>query len=58
VLRGVPVQELSDARNATVPMKRGATPAEMAGSIWFLLSPDSSYMTGEAMNVSGGLAMW
>jgi NAD(P)-dependent dehydrogenase (short-subunit alcohol dehydrogenase family) len=57
-LRGMPVEELSAARNATVPMKRGATPAEMAGSIWFLLSSDSSYMTGEAMNVSGGLAMW
>jgi NAD(P)-dependent dehydrogenase (short-subunit alcohol dehydrogenase family) len=57
-LRGVDAQELSDARNATVPMQRAATPAEIAGSIWFLLSPDSSYMTGEAMNVSGGLAMW
>jgi NAD(P)-dependent dehydrogenase (short-subunit alcohol dehydrogenase family) len=58
MLRGTSVAELSDARNATVPMQRAATPAEIAGSIWFLLSPDSSYMTGEAMNVSGGLAMW
>jgi NAD(P)-dependent dehydrogenase (short-subunit alcohol dehydrogenase family) len=57
-LRGTSAAELSDARNATVPMKRAATPAEIAGSIWFLLSPDSSYITGEAMNVSGGLAMW
>jgi NAD(P)-dependent dehydrogenase (short-subunit alcohol dehydrogenase family) len=57
-LRGMDARELSDARNATVPMRRAATPAEIAGSIWFLLSSDSSYMTGEAMNVSGGLAMW
>ncbi len=57
-LRGTTVQELSDARTATVPMGRGATPEECAGGIWYLLSDDSSYMTGEAMNYSGGLAVW
>jgi NAD(P)-dependent dehydrogenase (short-subunit alcohol dehydrogenase family) len=57
-LRGTTAQALSDARTATVPMRRGATPEECAGSIWFLLSDDSSYVTGEALNVSGGLAMW
>ena len=57
-LRGTTAQALSDARTATVPMRRGATPEECAGAIWFLLSDDSSYVTGEALNVSGGLAMW
>ena len=57
-LRGTTAQALSDARTATVPMRRGATPAECAGAIWFLLSDDSTYVTGEALNVSGGLAMW
>jgi len=57
-LRGTTVQALSDARTATVPMRRGATPEVWGGAIWFLLSDDSSYVTGEALNVSGGLAMW
>jgi NAD(P)-dependent dehydrogenase (short-subunit alcohol dehydrogenase family) len=57
-VRGTSVQELSDARTATVPMHRACSPAECAGAIWFLLSDASAYMTGEAMNLSGGLAMW
>jgi NAD(P)-dependent dehydrogenase (short-subunit alcohol dehydrogenase family) len=57
-LRGGSAQELSDKRTATVPLARGAAPSELAAAIWFLLSDESSYMTGEAMNFSGGLAMW
>jgi NAD(P)-dependent dehydrogenase (short-subunit alcohol dehydrogenase family) len=57
-LRGVSAQELSDKRTATVPLARGAAPSEQAAAVWFLLSDESSYMTGESMNVSGGLAMW
>jgi NAD(P)-dependent dehydrogenase (short-subunit alcohol dehydrogenase family) len=58
VLRGVSAQELSDTRTATVPLARGAAPSELAAAVWFLLSDESSYMTGESMNFSGGLAMW
>jgi NAD(P)-dependent dehydrogenase (short-subunit alcohol dehydrogenase family) len=57
-LRGVSAQELSDKRTEMVPLARGAAPSECAAAIWFLLSDESSYMTGEAMNFSGGLAMW
>jgi NAD(P)-dependent dehydrogenase (short-subunit alcohol dehydrogenase family) len=54
----VSAQELSDKRTATVPLARGAAPSECAAAVWFLLSDESSYMTGESMNFSGGLAMW
>jgi NAD(P)-dependent dehydrogenase (short-subunit alcohol dehydrogenase family) len=57
-LRGVSAQELSDTRTATVPLARGAAPSECAAAVWFLLCDESSYMTGESMNFSGGLAMW
>lgn len=57
-LRGMSSRELSDLRTETVPLARGAAPSEAAAAIWFLLSDESSYMTGEAMNFSGGLAMW
>jgi NAD(P)-dependent dehydrogenase (short-subunit alcohol dehydrogenase family) len=57
-LRGISYEELSTARNGTVPMRRGCRPEDVAGMIWTLLSDDASYMTGEALNFSGGLAMW
>jgi NAD(P)-dependent dehydrogenase (short-subunit alcohol dehydrogenase family) len=56
-IRGITVEQLADRRLAAVPLARGATAEECAGAIWFLLSGASGYMTGEAMNFSGGLAM-
>ncbi len=42
----------------TVPLGRLADPEEIASTIVFLLSDSASYMTGQAVNVSGGLVMW
>ena len=36
--RGMTVEELSTARNKTVPLGRAASADECAGAIWFLLS--------------------
>jgi NAD(P)-dependent dehydrogenase (short-subunit alcohol dehydrogenase family) len=58
VRRGVTVDELSAARNKTVPLGRSASADECAGTIWFLLSDASGYMTGQAINYTGGLVMW
>lgn len=57
-LRGVSYEEVARTRNDTVPMKRACKPEDVAGMIWRMLSDDASYMTGEALNFSGGLAMW
>jgi NAD(P)-dependent dehydrogenase (short-subunit alcohol dehydrogenase family) len=56
--RGITVEELSSARNKTVPLGRSASADECAGTIWFLLSDESAYMTGQAINYTGGLVMW
>ena len=56
--RGMTVEELSTARNKTVPLGRAASADECAGAIWFLLSDDAGYMTGQAINYTGGLVMW
>ena len=56
--RGLTVEELSTARNKTVPLGRAASADECAGAIWFLLSDDAGYMTGQAINYTGGLVMW
>ncbi len=42
---------------AQVPMKRPGQPVEIATSFVFLASDDSSYVTGQSLGVSGGLAM-
>ena len=56
--RGMSVEELSTARNKTVPLGRGASPEECAGLIWFLLSKEAGYMTGQAINYTGGMVTW
>jgi len=43
--------------NATV-MGRTGEPEEVAAAIAFLASDDASYVTGQTLNVSGGLSMW
>jgi NAD(P)-dependent dehydrogenase (short-subunit alcohol dehydrogenase family) len=56
--RGLAVEELSAARNRTVPLGRAASADECAGAIVFLLSDEASYMTGQAINFTGGLVTW
>jgi NAD(P)-dependent dehydrogenase (short-subunit alcohol dehydrogenase family) len=37
------------------PLGRLAQPADVAGVVAFLCSPDAGYMTGQAINISGGM---
>ncbi|GAA2724085.1 MULTISPECIES: SDR family oxidoreductase [Streptomyces] len=40
---------------AVVPMGRAGEPAEIAGAVAWLLSPEASYTTGAVLRVAGGL---
>jgi NAD(P)-dependent dehydrogenase (short-subunit alcohol dehydrogenase family) len=41
----------------TVPLKRAATPEDIAGAVAFFCSADADYITGQALNVDGGYEM-
>lgn len=38
-----------------LPMRRFARPAEVAAAVFFLASPDASYITGTALPIDGGM---
>lgn len=44
-------------RADTIPLKRLGEPEDIANAVLFLLDPRSGYITGESVNVTGGLWM-
>ena len=54
-LRGTGVDEYARSRIGLVPLGRLADPREVAEVIVFLLSDAASYMTGQSVNVTGGM---
>ncbi len=49
-------EHVRDAYLARIPLKRAASPAEIADATCFLLSSRASYITGQVLGVNGGLA--
>ena len=45
----------ADVIKEVVPMKRAGSPDEIAAVVAFLCSEDAAYITGEVINVSGGI---
>ena len=51
-------ERLKQAMVNATSMRRPGEPEEVAAAIAFLASEDASYVTGQTLNVSGGLSMW
>lgn len=56
LLRDAP-KKLTDALIGAVPARRLAQPEDIMNAVRFFASPDSSYITGQTLSVSGGLTM-
>ena len=49
-------QDQRQAMAAATAMRRVQVPADLTGAVAFLLSRDSDFITGQTLNVDGGLA--
>jgi len=52
---GVSVEEMTKRRNAAIPLGRPNDPEDVAGLAVFLASPRARNITGQSLNVDGGL---
>lgn len=46
-----------EAMQATIPLKRLGEPSDIAKAVVFLASDDANYITGQTLNVDGGMVM-
>lgn len=50
-------EDVQEALKAQIPMGTLGSPADVAGSVAFLASSDSNYITGQTLHVNGGMYM-
>jgi len=50
-------ERIKEASIAAIPMGRYGSPEEVAAAVCFLASEDAGYITGQVLQVNGGLVM-
>ncbi len=56
-IRGTTVADITSKRLTMVPLGRASEPYETAGFIFFLISDEGSYFTGQSLSQDGGMVM-
>ena len=54
-LRGMTADQVREEVLSTIPLGRLAQPEDIAAVVAFLASKDADYMTGQALNINGGM---
>ena len=54
---GISIEQIVNEKVKTIPLGRPGTPEDVAGVVAFLCSEDAAYMTGQALNITGGWEM-
>lgn len=54
-IRGISFEEVKEQVIDSIPLKRHGTGSDIAGAILYLASKGGSYVTGQAINVNGGV---
>ena len=49
--------ELLEMMERTIPLGRGGTPEEAAGSVYLLCIPESNYVSGQTLICGGGISI-
>ena len=57
VALGITPEESLNRMIARIPLGRLESPDDVAGAVSFLCSPDAAYITGQSLNVCGGMEM-
>ena len=53
--RGITVEQMQQEQEAAIPIRRANTPDDIAALAVFLASPGARNITGQSINVDGGL---
>jgi NAD(P)-dependent dehydrogenase (short-subunit alcohol dehydrogenase family) len=56
-LRGTSVESISSKRLESVPLRRASEPEETASFVYFLISDEGKYITGQSLSQDGGIVM-
>ena len=56
-MTGTLPDKVKDAIMSTIPLKRLGRPEDVANLVAFLATEEAAYITGQVINVDGGMAM-
>jgi NAD(P)-dependent dehydrogenase (short-subunit alcohol dehydrogenase family) len=56
-LSGIELDQVREQARRRIPLRRFATPEDIAAAVAFLTGPDAAYVTGQVLTVDGGMTL-